>query len=145
MRQNGCGFFQPLGKKSGYTLIEVVVSLLLVGLLSQLVLNAIMVGTVGVKASENQTLACAYGASLLEEMKAHPEHYIVFGEACYFHSSETNFLAANPEGVTAEVEVRPTPSFPEIYRVSISIRGESGGRLWEECLLGFIRIDPERI
>ena len=121
------------------------VSLLLVGLLSQLVLNAITVGTAGVKASENQTLAYAYGASLLEEMKVHPEHYIVFGQACYFHSSETNFLAASPEGVTAEVEVRPIPTFPEIYRVFISIRGESGGRLWEECLLGFIRIDPERI
>jgi len=145
MRQNGCGFFQPLGKKSGYTLIEVVVSLLVICLLSQLVLNVMMVGTAGVKASENQTLACAYGASLLEEMKANPEHYIVFGEECYFDSSETTFLAAKPEGVTAEVEVRPTPSFPEIYRVFISIRGESEGRSWEECLLGFLRIDPETI
>ena len=78
MAKNGrYNFFRRLGppENSGFILIEVLVSLVLVYLISGLVLNVITVGTASLGSSGHQTLACAYGASLLEEMKAYPERF----------------------------------------------------------------------
>ena len=73
-KKAGYNFFRRLGppENSGFILIEILVSLVLVYLLSGLVLNVITVGAVSLDSSGHQTLACAYGASLLEEMKAYP-------------------------------------------------------------------------
>ena len=131
--------------QGGYMLIEVVISLFLVYLMAGLVLNVIAVGSVGVSSSGQHTQAIAYGSSLLEEMKVHPDRFIILGEPCSFNAGEANFLVSEPEGMTAEVEGIPLASVPKIYRVSIHISGEQGGRLWEECLLGFVRIDSERL
>lgn len=133
----------PRNEQAGFTLIEVLVSLGLVYLLSVLVLNVITVSAVGVRSSEHQALAYAYGASLLEEMKAYPEQYLGLGGS--FCSDEAPFLTAKPEGFTAEVKVEPVASFPEIYRMEIYVCGERGGCPWEEYLVGFVRINPGEI
>lgn len=144
-KKAGYNFFRRLGppENSGFILIEILVSLVLVYLLSGLVLNVITVGAASLGSSGHQTLACAYGASLLEEMKAYPERFIIIGETCSFNSDEAAFLVSKPEGLTAELEVMPVGSCPEVYRVTICISEEQGERPWEEWLLGFVRLDPE--
>lgn len=146
MAKNGrYNFFRRLGppENSGFILIEVLVSLVLVYLISGLVLNVITVGAASLGSSGHQTLACAYGASLLEEMKAYPERFITPRETCSFNSDAAAFSVSKPEGLAAELEVVPVANCPEIYRVTIWITNEQGEHPWEECLLGFVRLDPE--
>ena len=144
-KHGGYNFFRRLGppENTGFILIEVLVSLLLVFLISGLVLNVITVGATSLGSSGHQTLACAYGASLLEEMKADPERYIIPGETCSFKSDAAAFAVSKPEGLAAELEVMPMACCPEIYRVTICITNEQGDRPWEEWLLGFVRLDTE--
>jgi prepilin-type N-terminal cleavage/methylation domain-containing protein len=144
-KHGGYNFFHRLwvSEDSGFTLIEVLVSLLLVYLMSGLVLNVISVGAASLGSSGHQTLACAYGTSLLEEMKAYPERFIIPGGNYAFNSDEVAFAVSKPEGLTAELEVMPVGNCPEVYRVTICIGDEQGERSWEEWLLGFVRLDPE--
>lgn len=144
-KKAGYNFFRRLGppENTGFILIEVLVSLLLVFLISGLVLNVITVGATSLGSSGHQTLACAYGASLLEEMKAYPERFIIPGGNYAFNSDEVAFAVSKPEGLTAELEVMPVGNCPEVYRVTICIGDEQGERSWEEWLLGFVRLDPE--
>jgi len=85
----------------------------------------------------------AYGSSLLEEMKAHPERFIISGETNVINSREAIFHTLPPEGMTAEVVVQPVESVPGVYRVTVRIFAVQGESAWEEFLLGFIRLDPE--
>ncbi len=103
-----------MGAPDGFALIEVVVSLFLVYLIVGLLLNVVTAGMAGLSSSQRQTIAWAYGSSLLEEMKAHPERFIISGETNVINSREAIFHTLPPEGMTAEVVV-----------------------------LGFIRLDPE--
>mgnify|MGYP000979033730 CR=1 FL=1 len=129
--------------QSGFTLIEVVISLFLLYLISGVLLNVVTVGTVGLGASQRQTVAWAYGASLLEEMKACPERFIISGDACTVSSEEAAFVTAPPEGMTAQLEVEPVGNVPGVCRVTVRIFGVEGERQWEEYLLGFVRLDPQ--
>lgn len=131
------------GELAGFALIEVVVSLLLVYLMAGVLLNVITVGTAGLSSSQRQTAAWAYGSSLLEEMKAAPERFIIPGEACTLNSREAGFSIVPPGGMKAELIVQPVESVPGVYRVEVRVFSEQGESLWEECLLGFVRLDPE--
>lgn len=132
-----------MGAPDGFALIEVVVSLFLVYLIVGLLLNVVTAGMAGLSSSQRQTIAWAYGSSLLEEMKAHPERFIISGETNVINSREAIFHTLPPEGMTAEVVVQPVESVPGVYRVTVRIFAVQGESAWEEFLLGFIRLDPE--
>lgn len=128
---------------TGFTLIEVVVSLFLVYLLVGMLVNVVIVGTDSQNSSQRQTIAWAYGSSLLEEMKAHPERFVIPGGTSTFNSRDAVFGTVPPEGMTAELEVQPMSNVPGVYRVTVHIFADQGESPWEEYLLGFIRMSPE--
>ncbi len=132
-----------MGAPDGFALIEVVVSLFLVYLIVGLLLNVVTAGMAGLSSSQRQTIAWAYGSSLLEEMKAHPERFIISGETNVINSREAIFHTLPPEGMTAELEVQPMSNVPGVYRVTVHIFADQGESPWEEYLLGFIRMSPE--
>lgn len=145
MRVICCGCWRVRLKTgpAGYSLIEVLVSLFLVYLIAGMLVNAVMAGSMGLNSSQRQTMIWAYGSSLLEEMKAHPERFIISGETNFINSREAIFHTLPPEGMTAEVVVQPVESVPGVYRVTVRIFAVQGESAWEEFLLGFIRLDPE--
>lgn len=144
MPRNGAWYncFADRADQAGFTMIEVLLSLLLLYLISGLVANVIAVTSLNINWSGQQTLALAYASSLLEEMKVHPDHYVIIGEHYSVNSDLVSCQAAKPEGMEAQLEVGPVPDTPAIYRVNICVSGERGGRRWEECLLGYVRLDP---
>lgn len=145
MRVICCGCWRVRLKTgpAGYSLIEVLVSLFLVYLIVGLLLNVVTAGMAGLSSSQRQTIAWAYGSSLLEEMKAHPERFIISGETNVINSREAIFHTLPPEGMTAELEVQPMSNVPGVYRVTVHIFADQGESPWEEYLLGFIRMSPE--
>lgn len=124
-------------RTAGFTLMEVIVSMLLVLLLSQLTLNIILLGYRHIECSARQTLAGAYAASLLEEIKACPGDFIENGEAATVDGSYYAFATPVPEGMSVTVEIKPFSS--HVYQVDILITGEGGDSDWEESLYGFVR------
>ncbi|HQA51216.1 MAG: hypothetical protein GX176_11700 [Syntrophomonadaceae bacterium] len=132
-----------MGAPDGFALIEVVVSLFLVYLIVGLLLNVVTAGMAGLSSSQRQTIAWAYGSSLLEEMKAHPERFVIPGGTSTFNSRDAVFGTVPPEGMTAELEVQPMSNVPGVYRVTVHIFADQGESPWEEYLLGFIRMSPE--
>jgi hypothetical protein len=145
MRVICCGCWRVRLKTgpAGYSLIEVVVSLFLVYLIVGLLLNVVTAGMAGLSSSQRQTIAWAYGSSLLEEMKAHPERFVIPGGTSTFNSRDAVFGTVPPEGMTAELEVQPMSNVPGVYRVTVHIFADQGESPWEEYLLGFIRMSPE--
>lgn len=132
-----CNASEAGSREAGFTLIEVIISMLLVLLLSQVVLNVILLGYRHIECSSSKTLAGAYAASLLEEMKARPGDFIENGDTATVDGSYYAFATPVPEGMSAAVKIRPFHS--HIYQVDILITGEGGANEWEESLCGFVR------
>lgn len=139
MSQNGvmCNTGDETWEAAGFTLVEVIVSMLLVLLLSQMALNIILLGYRQIECSARQTLAGAYAVSLLEEMKAHPQDFIENGETAIVDGTYYAFATPVPDGMSAAVTIRPFSS--HVYQVEILVTGEGGERAWEESVRGFVR------
>lgn len=133
------------GERDGFTLLEVLISLLLLYMIAGLMVNAMGIGLRGIAFSTRQTLACAYGTSLLEEMKAHPERYVVRGGASSFAGDDGCFAAEPPAGMQAQINLEPLPAIPAVYRVNICMSGEQEGEAWQDYLVGYVRLPPETL